>query len=86
MGHLYNREVTKDEAFEAVETLDGLQPSWYRLILEEGPQGDEEYTLYGDDLGAVICAIATLKDYFGYEEETMESWNEKVNRDRNSRG
>lgn len=52
---------------EAIETLDGLQPSWYREILENGPVGDEEYTLRGDDLGAVIHAIYVIKTYFGID-------------------
>jgi hypothetical protein len=55
------------DVIEAVETLDGLQPSWYREILENGPRGDEEYTLYGDDLGAVIHAIYVIKTHFGVD-------------------
>lgn len=58
-------EPTLTEVMEAVETLDGLQPSFYRDILEYGPQGDEQYTLHGDDLGAVVYAIGVLKEYFG---------------------
>lgn len=56
---------SREEVIEAIETLDGLQPSWYREILEKGPRGDEEYTLYGDDLGSVIHAISVIKEYFG---------------------
>jgi hypothetical protein len=58
-------EPTTEEVLEAVETLDGLQPSFYRDILEFGPVGDEEYTLRGDDLGAVVHAISVLKAHFG---------------------
>lgn len=58
-------EFTQEEVLQAVETLDGLQPSYYRDILETGPDGSEEYTLYGDDLGAVIYAIHVLKTHFG---------------------
>jgi hypothetical protein len=58
-------EFTMEDVMAAVETLDGLQPSYYRDILETGPAGNEEYTLYGDDLGAVIHAIYVLKTHFG---------------------
>jgi hypothetical protein len=58
-------EFTMEDVLAAVETLDGLQPSYYRDILETGPDGSEEYTLYGDDLGAVIHAIYVLKSHFG---------------------
>lgn len=60
--------ISREEAIEAVESLDGLQPSWYREILENGPVGDEEYTLYGDDLGSVIHSISVLKEYFQLKE------------------
>lgn len=58
-------EFTMEDVLSAVETLNGLQPSYYRDILETGPDGGEEYTLYGDDLGAVIHAIHVLKTHFG---------------------
>lgn len=58
-------EFTMEDVLAAVETLDGLQPSYYRDILETGPDGSEEYTLYGDDLGAVVHAIHVLKTHFG---------------------
>jgi hypothetical protein len=60
---------SREEVIEAIETLDGLQPSWYREILDKGPRGDEEYTLYGDDLGSVIYAISVLKEHFGIKDE-----------------
>lgn len=56
---------SSEEVMDAILTLDGLQPSWYREVLENGPRGDEEYTLYGDDLGSVIHAISVLKEHFG---------------------
>jgi hypothetical protein len=59
---------SREEVIEAIETLDGLQPSWYREILENGPRGDEEYTLYGDDLGSVIYAISVLKEHYGLKD------------------
>lgn len=61
--------ISREETIEAVESLDGLQPSWYREILENGPQGDEEYTLRGDDLGSVIYSISVLKEYFNIKED-----------------
>lgn len=60
---------SQEEVLSAVETLDGLQPSWYREVLENGPRGDEQYTLYGDDLGSVIYAISVLKEHFGIKDE-----------------
>lgn len=58
-------DVTMEDVLAAVETLDGLQPSYYHDILETGPDGGEEYTLHGDDLGAAIYAIDVLKRHFG---------------------
>ncbi|ASR77401.1 hypothetical protein SEA_PARADIDDLES_160 [Streptomyces phage Paradiddles] len=58
-------EFTMEEVLEAIETLDGLQPSYYRDILELGPDGTEEYTIHGDDLGSMIHAIHVLKTHFG---------------------
>ncbi|QNN99211.1 hypothetical protein SEA_FAUST_120 [Streptomyces phage Faust] len=63
---------SQEEVIEAIETLDGLQPSWYREVLENGPQGDEEYTIYGDDLGSVIHAISVLKEHFGIKDENED--------------
>ncbi|QWT30003.1 hypothetical protein SEA_TUNATARTARE_124 [Streptomyces phage TunaTartare] len=63
---------SREEVIEAIETLDGLQPSWYREILENGPRGDEEYTLYGDDLGSVIYAISVLKEHFGIKDDNED--------------
>lgn len=60
--------VSHEDVIQAVQTLDGLQPSWYREVLENGPDGTEEYTLYGDDLGSVIYAISVLKEHFGLKE------------------
>ncbi|UUG69439.1 hypothetical protein SEA_SHAM_119 [Streptomyces phage Sham] len=65
---------SREEVIEAIETLDGLQPSWYREILENGPRGDEEYTLYGDDLGSVIHAISVIKEYFGIKDDDEVFW------------
>lgn len=58
-------EITEEELYEAIETLDGLQPAWYRDVLQDGPAGDEEYTIRGDDLGSLIHAIDVLKRCFG---------------------
>lgn len=58
-------EFTREEVMNAIETLDGLQPSDYRDILDLGPDGTEEYTIRGDDLGSMINAIDVLKQYFG---------------------
>jgi hypothetical protein len=66
-------EFTMEDVLAAVETLDGLQPSYYRDILEMGPDGGEEYTLYGDDLGAVIHAIHVLKTHFGIVGNNVQS-------------
>jgi hypothetical protein len=58
-------EFTREEVMNAIETLDGLQPADYRDILDLGPDGTEEYTIRGDDLGSMIHAIDVLKTYFG---------------------
>lgn len=58
-------EFTREEVMNAIETLDGLQPVDYRDILDLGPDGTEEYTIRGDDLGSMIHAIDVLKQYFG---------------------
>lgn len=60
--------VSKEEVIEAVEVLDGLQPWWYSKVLKDGPTGQEEYTVRGDDLGSMIVAIDILKEYFGIKE------------------
>lgn len=58
-------EFTHEDVMNAIETLDGVQPSFYRDILDLGPTGGEAYTIYGDDLGSMIHAIHVLKTYFG---------------------
>lgn len=58
-------EFTREEVMNAIEILDGLQPSNYRDILDLGLDETEEYTIRGDDLGAVIYAIHVLKTHFG---------------------
>lgn len=58
-------EFTYEEAMNAIETLDGLQPADYRDILDLGSDGTEEYTIRGGDLGSMIHAIDVLKQYFG---------------------
>ncbi|QBP30927.1 hypothetical protein KNU49_gp130 [Streptomyces phage EGole] len=58
-------DYTMEDVLAAVETLDGVQPSYYRDILELGPDGTEAYKIYGDDLGSMIHAIHVLKTHFG---------------------